>query len=178
VGYYRLYSQLQLVQTPTSGLSLGFQGVTPAGMESDGLATGPTVISPALSWYQELDPDTAIQGFVGKHLHANTHCFSGLGHSVQCGVAVQRPLPDLPVTGMGKMYMFVEALGHYRYETNLSVSPTASGPTGGPAAMWEVVPGVHWRVGDNWWLSGGVRVPVGPAHPEAGLWQITCSFQF
>ena len=62
--------------------------------------------------------------------------------------------------------MFVEELGRYRFE-NRSVRP----------AVWEMVPGVHWRMNEAWWLSGGWIVPVS-VRPDARQWQITCWMQF
>ena len=41
-----------------------------------------------------------------------------------------------------------------------------------------MLPGLHWKVADNWWMSGGVILPVGAPRSEPGLWQFTCSLQF
>jgi hypothetical protein len=169
VGFFRMHSQVQLFDNQTTGCALGLQAVTPAGLEYDGLPDGPTVVSPAFSLFHTLDDGTAFQGFVGKNVHCSSGWSKNLHRSVQYGMAVQRPLTD-PRDGLGNFYVFVEALGRYHYD-----SSTATGPP----AVWEVLPGLHWRVADNWWLSGGVIVPVTPApRSDTGLWQFTCSVRF
>jgi hypothetical protein len=171
VGYYRVNTQVQLFGTSSTSCALSLQAVTPAGLDQDGVADGPTVVSPSLCVYHELADGTAIQGFVGRHLHVNSGLGSGpLHRQMQYGFAVQRPVWDTGPDNVGSFYLFVEALGRYRYNANVV----------GPPAVWEMVPGVHWRLTDNLWLSGGVLMPVNaiPTAREARLWQFTCSFQF
>ena len=72
VGFYRLYSQALLFDNQKTGLSMGLQAVTPAGLDADGLADGPTILSPHFAWFHEVGDGTAIQGFVGKNLRAPT----------------------------------------------------------------------------------------------------------
>jgi hypothetical protein len=91
---------------------------------------------------------------------------SQLNRSMQYGMAVQRTL--LPEEN--SVFWFVEALGRYRYDT------TTPGTT---QASMEVLPGMHLKLNESWWLSGGVILPVTQNRPMDGhLWQITCSFQF
>jgi hypothetical protein len=170
VGYYKLHSQVQIFDTGTTSLAVALQAVTPAGLDQDGIQDGPTVVSPALCVFHTLDDGTGLQGFIGKNMNLNPTGFSGPIHrNVQYGVAVQRPVLDTGPDNIGSFYVFVEALGRYRYAA-----------TNGPPAVWEMIPGIHWRLSDNVWLSGGVLLPVGAALPsrEAHLWQLTCSFQF
>ena len=63
------------------------------------------------------------------------------------------------------------ALGLYRTDNSNNVA--------GSAMAFEVLPGVQYKVAENWWISGGVSVPVGTPRPDAGqLWQVTCWLQF
>jgi hypothetical protein len=58
------------------------------------------------------------------------------------------------------MYLFFQALGRYRYDGD----PSSQRRTG----TWELVPGIHWRMGDNCWMSlGASRFSL-----------LTCSWQF
>ncbi len=169
VGYYKLDCQCQLIGQPVSGLNFALQAATPAGLDSDGVAGGPTILRPALAYYHELTDGTAIQGFVGKTLAARPQWSDNLERSVRYGVAFQSAVPGMAEpTGQG-VHLFVEALGHSRF-----VADTAARP---PASL-EVLPGLHWQLRDNWWMSGGMIVPVGPARQETGLWQFTCSWRF
>ncbi len=175
IGYTRVNTQLQVVNSPSTGCTIGFQAVTPAGAQSGGIEDGPTFISPAFSVFQTLGDGTAFQGFVAKNLHVSNPAGLGdtfsrtsqFGRSLQYGMAVQRPvLPEV-----NNLYLFVEALGRYRYDQ--TTAPTAT------PATWDVVPGMHLKMSDSWWLSGGVILPVNRDRPlDARLWQITCSFQF
>jgi hypothetical protein len=170
LGFYRLNTQVQVVNSPSTACTLGLQAVTPAGVQYAGLPDGPTVVSPAFSVFHALDDTTALQGFVGKNVtlsSANSH--RPLQRNVQCGLALQRPVsPDAP-GGWRNLFFSLGALGQahpdrddLRWVPNLNV-----------------LPGLHWHVNDNCWLSSGMLVPVGPAHTTApGQWQLTCSFQF
>jgi hypothetical protein len=169
VGYYRVHTQVQLFESPNTGCAMALKAVTPAGREYDGVEYGPTVFSPEFSLFHALDDGTAIQGFVGKHVNLNSQRLGGeLNHAVQYGMAVQRPLLGPADGAPGNVYWFVEALGRYRYDAASTV---------GPLSQWEVLPGLHWQVAPNWWMSGGIVVPVN-TNPATNHWQITCSFQF
>jgi hypothetical protein len=46
--------------------------------------------------------------------------------------------------------------------------------------QWEMLPGLHYKVADNWWISGALVLPVAGAAPVATgqQWQVTCQVQF
>jgi len=166
VGFYRLHAQYQLLDTPTTGLSFGLEGVTPAGLEDNGVEHGSTACGPALGWFQELGGGTAVQGFLGQQLRLNSRWKGNLDRGLRTGLAVQQPLVESP-DGQA-LFIFVEALSRYRYTDNPGQRPLAC----------ELVPGVHWRLSDDWWLSSGVIVPFHGQGGRPGLWQITCSWRF
>jgi hypothetical protein len=168
IGYYRLYSQVLVFDNDKTGLSMGFQAVTPAGLEGDGVADGPTILSPHFAWFHEIAGGTAIQGFVGKNLRANSHWSDSLGQQINYGLALQSPLPGIESTPSRSVHMFLEALGRYRMDGD----PTQHG-------NWDLLPGLHWQLNESWWMSGGVLMPLGGTpRLDAHLWQITCSWQF
>jgi hypothetical protein len=167
VGYYKLHSQLQLFDSESAALSLGLQAVTPAGLDSNGVQDGPTVVSPSLAWSQDLGGDSALHGFIGKDVRGGPRWTDRLERGIRCGLAVQSPLP---YGGMGvspNLHMFVEALGR------LNNAGTLTDPA---PRTFEVLPGLHWRLNDNCWMSGAMIVPVDA--PRLELWQITCRWQF
>jgi hypothetical protein len=84
-------------------------------------------------------------------------------------MAFQEPIPGLSSGTIGSVHFFVEALGRQRSSPDLPTRPPFN---------WEVLPGLHWQVGENWWLSGGLLLPLGPSRFETNLWQITCSWRF
>jgi hypothetical protein len=166
-GYYRVDTQLQLLEGKTGGVTFELQTVAPAGIDSDGVASGPTVLSPSLAWFQDVGGGTALQGFVGKHVPANAQWMPRLEHGLRYGVALQRPLIEA-WDGRGQsLHFFVEALGGYHRFVTV-----------GPSNYWELLPGVHWHITDDCWLSGGLAVPMGPPRPESKLWQISCGWHF
>jgi hypothetical protein len=167
VGYYKLHSQVQLLDGESAALSLGLQAVTPAGLDSNGVQDGPTVVSPSLAWSQDLGGDTALHGFIGKDVRGGPRWADRLERGIRCGLAVQSPLP---YGGMGlspNLHMFVEALGRLNHAGSL---------TDPAPRTFEVLPGLHWRLNDSCWMSGAVIVPVDA--PRLELWQITCRWQF
>jgi hypothetical protein len=168
-GYQKLNTQVHLLDTGTTGLIVGLQAVRPSGAEFDGLNGGPTVVSPAVGLVQELGEGTALHGFVGKDVRPGPQWTDNFESNLQYGMAVQTPLPLASRSPRQSLHVFVEALGRYRHEADLNRTP--------PAA-WEVLPGVHWRNADHWWMSGGVLVPLGPGRVEGGVLQITCGMQF
>ena len=169
VGYRRLNTQLQLLDLGPTGVVVGVQAVRPSGLEYDGLNDGPTVVSPMVGLVHDLGDGTALQGFVGKDVRPGSPGAENLDRNLQYGMALQTPLLGRPRGAGQNLYLFVEALGRYRHDSDASRAA--------PAA-WEVLPGMHWRSGETWWLSGGVLLPVGTGRPENGLLQITCSLQF
>lgn len=169
IGYQRISTQLQLFDSGSTGLVVGLQAVRPAGAEWEGLNDGPTVFSPAVGVVRELSEGTALQGFIGKDLRPGTPLTESFERNLLYGLALQTPLTVSQTGTRQGVSLFVEALGRYRHESD-------AGRTA-PAA-WEVLPGLHWRGGDSWWVSGGVLVPVGAGRPESGLLHINCALQF
>jgi hypothetical protein len=160
IGFYKVNSQVQLLDTGSTSVCLNCLAVTPAGLESGGVADGPTVITPGIGWFQELGWGTALQGYVGSNVRAASHIGDRLEGGYQYGMSWQAPLPGLvnPADKTG-VYVFMQALGRYRYE--------GDNQTGRPAA-WEFVPGIHWHVTDSCWMSiGGMRSSL-----------LTCSWRF
>ena len=170
VGYYKVHGQVQLLDSPNTGCTVALQAVTPAGRENNGVDDGPTVLSPQFSLFQSLDDGTAIQGFVGKHVNCNPRWTSQLDQAVQYGMALQRPVVTSRPDRGGSVYVFVEALGRYHYDTTTAATPLSA---------LDVLPGLQWQLGPNWWMSGGLVVPMTSTDRiESNQWQITCSFQF
>jgi hypothetical protein len=168
-GYYRLHAQYQLLDSNTSGLCLGLRAVTPAGLESEGVAQGRTILTPALAWYQDLGCNFILHGFVGKNVHAASNWTDNIERSLNYGLAVQQPLPGLTPTPNCSVHMFVEALGRQRSNPDLVARPSST---------FEMLPGLHWQLGENWWMQGGLLLPMGTSHLDSNLWQITCSWRF
>jgi hypothetical protein len=173
VGFYRLNTQLQLVDTRATSCALCLQAVSPAGIQYNGVPDGPTVFSPQLGWFHAIDNDTAVQGYIGKHMLVNSTGTSPvLQRNLQYGMAVQRSLASLGAEPLRNVYVYMGALGQYRPEHN---------ENSGTTLLWQMLPGVHWKLADNLWVSGGVILPVGPSRFETSTalpWQLTCSFQF
>ena len=169
VGYYRLYSQMQLFDSSSTACSLGLQGYTPAGRDSYGVVNGPTVFSPSFSVFHDLGGGMAIQGFAGRNMNLNSAMAGQPHQGVRYGVALQRPLGEAWGLEQKNVYFFVETLGRFH----------PAGPnTAGPVSTLDVLPGIHWRLTDTWWLSSGVSVPIMQTPDSSRLWQITCSFRF
>jgi len=169
VGYYKLYSQWLLFDTPNTGVSLGLQAVTPAGLEANGLPDGPTYLSPHLAWFYEVAPGTALQGFVGKNVRAREGWSDAPIRGVRYGLALQSPFPGLASDSSSAVHVFLEALGRYRFEGDPSLRTGVN---------WQLIPGIHWRMAENWWLAGGMLMPLTIPRADSRLWQITCSWQF
>ncbi len=175
VGYYKVSSQVQLFDAKKTGCALGFQGVTPAGPEQVGNFDGPTVFRPSVTLFHELDDGTAVQGFLGRQLRVDSFSGARINQGVEYGLTLHRPLATDDLQGFKNVFVFVEALGRYRYEAGTGV---AAPLYGGAPNTFEFVPGLHFKMNDNWWVSGGVVLPLNQSTNELRLWQLTCSFQF
>lgn len=167
VGFYKVHTQFQLLDTGTTGLSLGFQGVTPAGLASQGVERGATVVRPNLGWYHEQNDGLGWQGFISKDIRAAPGWEDSMGHSIQYGVGMHWPGPDLG-SPVGRVNGFVELLGRYRYVD----SP------GTQALSWELLPGVFWKLDETTWIALGMIEPVDAPPRRSRLWQLTCSWRF
>jgi len=169
VGYSRLDAQVQLLDTATTGCAFGLQAVMPAGLQSNGVATGPTVLSPALALFHNLGDGFAVQSFVGKHFYMEGQEDRRPSHRIHYGLAVQRELRSVPEVP-GNLFLFVEALGRIHYE---DVPGAGSRPN-----VFDVLPGVQWRVAENCWLSSGLVLPAQPSPYDSRRWQVSCSLRF
>jgi hypothetical protein len=169
VGYYRANTQYQLYESASTHVSFNLEAATPAGLETPGVTGGPTILTPAMAYFQEMESGAAVQAFVGKHIGARPGWSDGLERSVHYGVALEQPLFSGPADSGKNVYMFLEALGHSRLVTYTGQSP---------APCWRLLPGVHWRVTENCWMSGGVLVPLNNTHVDPGLVQFTCSWRY
>jgi hypothetical protein len=171
-GYFRLFTQVQLLDTPHTSCAVNMQAISPAGVQYWGVTNGPTMVSPAFALFHALDDDTALQGFVSKNLDVEHAALTPapVQRSLHYGMAVQRALaPDGP-DGLSNVYFYLGALGWYQ--------PNREAMLYQPAAL-KMLPGLHWRLSNTSWLSGGVLVPVGVGRPDGALpWQFTWSMQF
>lgn len=171
VGYQRLYATVKLLNTETTCLALHCHAATPAGLESDGVAYGPTRFSPALTLAQDLGDGLLIEGFVARTMRAYMPSMSGAQRHVEFGEVLQHPLTGLwsERADSPHVYLFLETLGHYRCEEGRS--------SWQQPLHWDVVPGIHLR-GDSWWVSAGIVLPLGLTLPETALWQVTCACEY
>jgi hypothetical protein len=167
-GYYRVNTQVSLLDSRTTACAVGIQAVTPAGLQFGGLQDGPTVVIPAFSVFHAITDRLAIQGFVSKNVPISEAAASPLQRHVQYGLALQRPLLADGPEGLRSLFFTVGAMGQLSPERDsLRLVPN-----------YDVLPGVQWHVNEGWWVSSGVLVPVGPVRSAPGQWQLTCSLQF
>jgi hypothetical protein len=173
VGYTRVATQMQLIDTNRTALSVGLQAVTPSGQQFDGLADnmGPTVLSPAMSLFHAFDDTTALQAYVGKHLAIENGGAQSFSHDLNYGVAVQRALTTRDNDPFRNVYLSVGAVGQMRVNDASTLQK--------PVTV-EMMPGLHYKMSDNWWISGALVLPMtgGAALPLGQQWQVTCSVQF
>jgi hypothetical protein len=145
LGYYKVHSQLQIIDGRATSVCLNLQAYTPAGQQVGGLASGPTYFIPAVAGFQDLGYGAALQGYFGQNIQANAH-WSDLTPNFLYGMALQYAVPGVNAKGEQGLFLYFEAVGRYRTD------PTqASGHT----AMWEFVPGVQMRLNSNCWMSLG-----------------------
>lgn len=167
-GYFRLHTQVSLLDSRTTACAFGIQAVTPAGLQYGGLPDGPTVVVPAFSVFHAVTDRLAVQGFISKNVPVSEASASPLQRNVQYGLAVQRPLLAAGPEGLRNLFFTVGALGRLIPERD----------TLRPLPNYDVLPGLQWHVNDNWWLSSGVLFPFGPSRAAPSQWQLTCSLQF
>jgi hypothetical protein len=192
VGYYRVNTQVALLDSPTTACTVGVQAWTPAGAQFAGLPTGPTVLRPAFSVFHAVNERLALQGFVSDNvplaladdssndrlafasftsrtrLLGNGDGFGSLQRHLQYGVALQRPLLAEGPDGWRNLFFTVGALGQLNAQRDsLRLVPN-----------YDVLPGLQWHLNENWWVSSAVLLPLGPTRAAPGQWQLTCSLQF
>jgi hypothetical protein len=169
IGFYRLQSQYLFVDSRAACLGLGFQAVTPAGIDAGGLQRGPTVLCPHLACFYDLGGGTALQGFVAKSVYAHSDWSDSPGRSIRYGLALERPFPGLESDPNPRAHIFLEALGRNRFDGDLSQRSSTD---------FDLVPGVHWRLREGRWISSGVLLPLDGLSPARLLWQVTCSWRY
>jgi hypothetical protein len=156
-GYYRLFSQMQVLDTGSTSVCLGLKAWTPAGVENGGVGEGHTYFAPGLGIFQDLGNGSGLHGFVGEHFCADARNANRQA-AVQYGMAMHCPVPGLVESTTNGVYVYVQALGRYGY-------PNYSD---GREMEMELVPGVHWRINENLWMS--------LAASRRGM--LTCSWQY
>jgi hypothetical protein len=157
VGYLRLFSQMQVLDTGSTSICVGMRAWTPAGLENGGAGEGHTYFAPSVGLFQELDDSTGLQAFVGQHFCAAMHG-GNREASLNYGVALHYQVPWLGEETSSGVFLFVQALGRYGYQ-NLNE---------GRETELEVVPGIQWRLSENFWMSVGAS--------RRGMF--TCGWQF
>jgi hypothetical protein len=117
-----------------------------------------------VSVFHALNEVTAVQAFVAKNMPIQNGSASWVNRDVRYGLAVQRPLSTYDNDPLRNVYLSVGALGQSRLD--------------GPARpVVEMLPGLHYKAGENWWISGAMAMPVGSLGTSQS-WQVTCSVQF
>ena len=91
VGFYKANTQYQLYDSDSAHFSFNLEAATPAGLDNQGVSGGPTIITPALAYFYEMESGSAVQAFVGKNFGARRGWSDSLERSFNCGLAVQRP---------------------------------------------------------------------------------------
>src|SRR5262249_40587754 len=130
VGYYKVHSQLQIIDSRATSVSLNLQAYTPAGQQAGGLASGPAYFIPAVAGFQDLGFGAALQGCFGQNFQANSR-WSDMTPNFQYGMALQYAIPGVSTNAEQGLFLYFEALGRYR------VDPTQPN---GHTALWEFVP--------------------------------------
>ena len=126
-------------------------------------------MSPALAYYQELDAGLALHGFISHSLIARPRWGDSLERNVRYGLAFAAPVPGVLIDAAQSLHMFVEAQGRTREGEYM---PPREG------GNYEFLPGLHWQMGENWWMSGALILPVGAGRIDPDFWQLTCSWRF
>lgn len=167
-GYYRVNTQVSLLDSQTTACAFGVQAVTPAGTQFGGLPSGPTVVVPAFSVFHAVTDRLAVQGFVSKNVPISDAATSPLQRNLQYGLALQRPLLTEGPEGLRNLFFTFGALGQLNPDRDtLRLVPN-----------YDVLPGLQWHVNDSWWVTSGVLMPLGSTRATPGQWQLTCSLQF
>jgi hypothetical protein len=154
VGFIHIHSQLQVVDWGYTSVCVGMRAWTPAGLENGGVQNGQTVISPGIGVFQDLGAGSALHAFVDQSM------VSGGYHPgpMRCGMALDCPVPVETDATNRSLFFVVQALGQYDFPTDRH----------GRSMNCQVVPGLHWRVSDAFWLSLGA----------SRLSTLTCGWHF
>jgi hypothetical protein len=146
LGYSKFSSQVQILDLGETSVCVGLQALAPSGLEAGGRGQGPILVTPSLAWFHDLGDGVALHGFVGQDLQANSRLRENLDAGWCCGLAWQYPLAFGEDNPDQAVFFFVQGLASYRAEFERQT---------GPNMFWEVVPGIHWRVNTDCWLSIG-----------------------
>jgi hypothetical protein len=144
VGYYKVHSQLQLLDAGTTSFCVNLQAYTPAGFEVGGVANGPTYLVPTIAMFQDLGNGAGLHTYVGQSIQASSGWTDRINGNFQYGMAVHYPVPGTNATSEQGLFLFLEALGRYRYDTT---------QPGARPALWEFVPGMQMRISTNCWMN-------------------------
>jgi hypothetical protein len=157
-GYYQIYSQVQVADLGGTNVCMAVKAVTPMGMECGGVSNGRTVLSPALACFHDLGDGAALHAFIGQQIASCSRWREQFQSGFRCGLAVQHPVPFTEFNSDQGLFVFVQALGQYRTDTNR---------TDPRATAWEVIPGVQYRLNNACWMSMGLS----RYHFMAATWQ-------
>jgi hypothetical protein len=147
VGYYKVHTQVQLVDLGFTYVSAVLQALTPMGAQSGGVSNGPTVLAPALAAFHDLGYGAGVHAYVGQNIVAMPGWREQMLSNFNCGIAMQHPVPFTRTDGSQGLFVFVQALGQYH----------GDGSRGDVrATTWEVIPGLQYRVNSNSWMSVGI----------------------
>jgi hypothetical protein len=153
IGFYRIYTQAQILDLGTTSISLGLQAWTPAGLENGGVSQGATAFSSGIGAYQD------IGSGIGLHAFADQTCHNiRQASQFHCGVAIQAPLTNWDRPENQDLFFFIQAVGMTQ----------CYGQRSDRDFNWECLPGIFWKVGDCFSMS------FGGSHQ--GL--VTCSWQY
>ena len=168
IGYYRVNTQVALLNSARTTCTLGMQAVTPSGIQFAGDGWTHRFVS-GLQCLPRGHRSARPSRFRDQErAHLRWGRLAVLQRTVQYGVALQRPLLTDGPEGLRNLFFTVGAMGQLR--------PDRDGLR--PVPNYDVLPGMQWHVNDNCWLSSAVLVPLGPVHAAPGQWQLTCSLQF
>jgi hypothetical protein len=145
-GYYKIHSQVQIIDGGSTNVCLAVQALTPIGLQCGGV-NGPSYVSPTLACFQDLGQGSALHAFVGQELAANARWRDQMRSSLRCGIAVQQPLMMMADSGEEGFYVFVQAIGQYRQDTYRNDLRSTT---------WDVIPGVQYRLNNACWMSMGL----------------------
>jgi hypothetical protein len=140
VGFVRVHSQVQVLDSGNTSVCFGLRAWTPAGLEAGGVQNGATVFAPGVGIFQDLGAGSALHGFVDQNLHSC--CRQG---PIHCGMAVDCPLTAADNPANPGVFVFVQALGTLDNGVDRQGRPM----------NWELVPGVQWRLSDSFSMSLG-----------------------
>jgi hypothetical protein len=150
LGYYKFFSQVQMFDLGDTTMCLNLQALTPAGYQAGGLNQGPTVFTPSLAWFHDLGEGLAMHGFVGQRVRANGQWDDAFDHGFRAGLACQCPILWQPQADQG-LFFFFQAVAYHRNEID----------DNGPTTRWDLIPGLHWRVNPDCWMTvGASRQPM------------------